>query len=77
MQRELIKERTMTGLAAARTKRGNGGGGKPLLTPDLLKTARVLLAAGDKPDKVAKLLKVGRSTLYRQLAKEPIEVRSV
>ncbi len=77
MERELIKERTIAGLAAARTKGGNGGGRKPLLTPDLLKTARVMLAAGDKPDKVARLLKVGRSTLYRHLAKEPMEGRSI
>jgi len=34
-------------------------------TPDMLDTARKLLAAGDKPVKVAKLLQVGRSTFYR------------
>ncbi len=75
MERELIKERTIAGLAPARAKGGNGGGRKSLLTPDLLRTARVLLASGDKPDKVARLLKVGRSTLYRHLAKEPREGR--
>ncbi len=72
MERELIKERTIAGLAAARPNSGNGGGRKPLLIPDLLTTARVLLAGGDKPDKVARLLKVGRSTLYRRLAKDPM-----
>jgi len=33
-----------------------------VLTPDKLDTARKLLAAGDKPAKVAKLLQVGLST---------------
>jgi DNA invertase Pin-like site-specific DNA recombinase len=65
MERELIKERTVAGLAAARTKGGIGSGRKSALTPDKLDTARKLLAAGDKPAKVAKLLQVGLSTFYR------------
>jgi DNA invertase Pin-like site-specific DNA recombinase len=65
MERELIKERTMAGLAAARAKGGKGGGRKPTMTPDKLDTARKLLAAGDKPARVAKLLGVGLSTFYR------------
>jgi DNA invertase Pin-like site-specific DNA recombinase len=62
MERELIKERTVAGLAAARTKGGIGSGRKSALTPDKLDK---LLAAGDKPAKVAKLLQVGLSTFYR------------
>ena len=65
MERELIKERTIAGLAAARAKGGNGGGRKSVMTPDMLDTARKLLAAGDTPVKLAKLLQVGRSTFYR------------
>lgn len=65
MERKLIKERTIAGLAAARAKGGNGGGRKPVMTPDMLDTARKLLGAGDSPAKVAKLLQVGRSTFYR------------
>lgn len=65
MERELIKERTIAGLAAARAKGGTGGGRKSVMTPDMLDTARKLLAAGDSPAKVAKLLQVGRSTFYR------------
>ncbi|MFT6570246.1 MAG: DNA invertase Pin-like site-specific DNA recombinase [Sphingomonas echinoides] len=65
MERELVKERTIAGLAAARKKGGTGGGRKSALTPDKLDTARKLLAAGDKPVKVAKLLQVGLSTFYR------------
>ncbi|MGY2737197.1 helix-turn-helix domain-containing protein [Sphingomonas sp. UYP23] len=36
------------------------------MTPDKIDTARKLLAAGDKPTRVAKLLGVGLSTFYRQ-----------
>ncbi|MEG8051942.1 recombinase family protein [Sphingomonas aurantiaca] len=65
MERELIKERTIAGLAAARARGGNGGGRKSVMTPDMLDTARKLLKAGDSPVKIAKLLQVGRSTFYR------------
>ena len=47
MEQELIKERTIAGLAAARAKSGVGGGRKSAMTPDKLDTARKLLAAGD------------------------------
>ena len=66
MERELVKERTIAGLAAARAKGGKGRGRKSALTPDKLDSARKLLAAGDKPAQVAKLLGVGLSTFYRQ-----------
>ncbi len=65
MERELIKERTIAGLAAARKKGGIGSGRKSALTPDKVDTARKLLAAGDKPAKVARLLQVGLPTFYR------------
>jgi len=65
MERELVKERTIAGLAAARARGGNGGGRKAAMTPDKIDTARKLLAAGDKPAKIAKLLQVGLSTFYR------------
>jgi len=58
-------ERTIAGLAAARAKGGTGGGRKPAMTPDNIDTARKLLAAGDKPAKIAKLLQVGLSIFYR------------
>jgi len=65
MERELIKELTIAGLAAARAKGGVRGGRKSAMTPDKPDTARKLLAAGDKPVRVAKLLQVGLSTFYR------------
>ena len=66
MERELVKERTIAGLAAARASGSTGGGRKLVMTPDKIDTARKLLAAGDKPARVAKLLGVGLSTFYRQ-----------
>lgn len=72
MERELVKERTIAGLAAARTRGGMGGGRKPAMTAEKIDTARKLLAAGDKPAKIAKLLQVGLSTFYRHCpAHEP------
>ncbi len=65
MERELIKERTIAGLAAARANGVKRGGRKPVMTPDKLDTARKLLAAGDGHARVAKVLNVGRSTFYR------------
>lgn len=65
MERELIRERTIAGLAAVRAKGGSGGGRKAVMTPEKIDTAQKLLAAGDKPAKIAKLLQVGLSTFYR------------
>lgn len=65
MERELIKERTSAGLAAARRKGGIGRGRKSALTPEKQETARKLLAVGVKPATAAKLLGVGVSTFYR------------
>ncbi|MDR6126396.1 DNA invertase Pin-like site-specific DNA recombinase [Sphingomonas sp. SORGH_AS438] len=61
----MVSERTIAGLAAAQAKGGTGGGRKPTMTADKMDTARKLLAAGDKPAKIAKLLRVGLSTFYR------------
>jgi DNA invertase Pin-like site-specific DNA recombinase len=58
-------ERTIAGLAAARARGGTGGGRKPAMTAEKIDTAHKLLAAGDKPAKIAKLLQVGLSTFYR------------
>jgi hypothetical protein len=66
MERELVKERTIAGLAAAREKGSTGGGRKLVMTPDRIDTARKLLAVGEKPARIAKLLGVGLSTFYRQ-----------
>lgn len=66
MERELILERTMAGLAAAR-KAGRVGGRPRLMTPSKLAAARTLLAAGTPPRDVASTVGVSLATLYRHL----------
>nr|WP_282432723.1 helix-turn-helix domain-containing protein [Sphingomonas populi] len=64
MERELIRERTLAGLAARR-KTGGGGGRKSVLTPRKRDVAVKLLAAGDRPQDVAEAIGVSVSTFYR------------
>jgi DNA invertase Pin-like site-specific DNA recombinase len=64
-ERNLIRERTMAGLKAARA-RGKSSGRPPKLTGKDLATAKALMA--DKTNSVAEIAKrfeVNRSTLYR------------
>jgi DNA invertase Pin-like site-specific DNA recombinase len=65
-ERDLIRERTQAGLAAARA-RGRVGGRPTKLTADQAAMARALLATGKSGSEVAKAFGVGRSTLYRVL----------
>jgi DNA invertase Pin-like site-specific DNA recombinase len=68
-ERELIRERTMAGLMAARA-RGKKGGRKPVLPDDpKVRTAKKLHA--DKSisiSDICKTLKISRASLYRYLA---------
>lgn len=66
MERDLIRERTTAGLAAARA-RGRKGGRKLKLDDAKRDAARKLLEAGTPAIDVAKTLGVGRATLYRHL----------
>ena len=66
MERELIMERTKTGLEAAR-QRGRVGGRKRLMTPSKVESAKSLLATGIPPIDVAENLGVSVKTLYRWL----------
>jgi DNA invertase Pin-like site-specific DNA recombinase len=67
MERDLIRERTNAGLAAARA-RGRKGGRKAVLTAKKLEAARALLQDRNRSvGEVAKQLGVGRTTLYRAL----------
>lgn len=65
-ERDLIRERTRAGLAAA-AARGRKGGRKPVVTPDKLKRARTLIAQGLTVREVAARLKVGKTALYEAL----------
>lgn len=66
-ERDVIRERTMAGLAAARA-RGNLGGRPPIMTPEKLAVARQMLDAGPPKAVVAKTIGVSRPTLYAHLA---------
>ncbi len=67
MERELIRERTHDGLAAARA-RGRRGGRKPKLSNTQIEHARKLLADRSVTIKdVAASLGVNRATIYRSL----------
>ena len=66
-ERELIRERTVAGLAAARA-RGRTGGRPTVWTPDKLRTARLMRASGDYDvSSIAKALGVSRASVYRAL----------
>ena len=65
-ERGLIRERTVAGLRSARA-RGRLGGRPRKLSEDDLGFARELLDGGRSVGEVAKLLGVGRATLYRYL----------
>ncbi|GGK94378.1 hypothetical protein Ppa06_64840 [Planomonospora parontospora subsp. parontospora] len=64
MERDLIRERTMDGLAAAAAQ-GRKGGRPPAIDADTLAAARARRARGQTIPAIAKALGVGRSTLYR------------
>jgi len=63
-ERELARERTMAGLAAARV-RGRTGGRKTQFDDAKQGQAREMLAGGMSIPSVAKRLKLGKSTLYK------------
>ena len=64
-ERNLIRERTLAGLAAARA-RGRQGGRKPALTPAQIREIRVLMADKSIPvSQIAERYGVSRSTLYK------------
>ena len=68
-ERSLIVERTHAGLAAA-AARGRKGGRPPKMTPERIEAARAMLAAGQGPTEAARILGVGRTTLYQHLGRD-------
>jgi len=65
-ERELIQERTLAGLAAAR-ERGRRGGRPSVLSPAKLKQARKMIGEKTPVTEVAQVLGVSRATLYRRV----------
>lgn len=67
-ERELIRERTQAGLAAARA-RGRSGGRPPVMTEQKIRLARQMLATESMTmHQIASALGVGRATLYRHVS---------
>ncbi len=74
-ERDLIRERTTAGLAAA-AARGRKGGRRPVITPDKLARAKALIAAGLTAREAAGRVKVGKTALYAALAKQEAPAHS-
>lgn len=66
-ERQVIRERTMAGLAAARA-RGKHGGRPTVMTPDKLDVARQMFASGKDRALIARTIGVSRATLYNFLS---------
>ncbi|WP_269843806.1 recombinase family protein [Actinomyces qiguomingii] len=67
-ERDLVRERTMTGLAAARA-RGRVGGRPTVMTPERVREARRIREDGQTIAAIAGVLGVGRSSVSRALAR--------
>ncbi|GJG89566.1 invertase [Gemmatimonadetes bacterium T265] len=76
-ERDLIRERTKAGLAAARA-RGRMGGRPRAMSETQLEMARMLLADTSRPiDEVCGALRVSRATLYRHVPAHARPARAV
>jgi DNA invertase Pin-like site-specific DNA recombinase len=64
MERELIVERTMAGLAAARAE-GRIGGRRRVMTADVVARARRMFANGATVNQVALICEVSTKTIYK------------
>ncbi|MEV8510789.1 recombinase family protein [Dactylosporangium sp. NPDC051484] len=70
-ERDLLSERTLDGLEAARA-RGRKGGRRPVMTPDKLAVARQMYDSKQHTiEAIAKVVGVSRATLYRHLEPAP------
>lgn len=67
LERDLIHQRTMAGLEAAR-RQGRTGGRPTVMDPDKLAAAHARRARGESPTQIAKALGVSRATYYRHIA---------
>jgi DNA invertase Pin-like site-specific DNA recombinase len=68
-EREIMRARTMDGLAAARA-RGKIGGRKPKMTPAKVKTAVSMYEKGLAITEISDAIGVSRPTIYRMLDKQ-------
>jgi DNA invertase Pin-like site-specific DNA recombinase len=69
LERDIIHERTIAGIAAAKAQ-GRVGGRPPAMDPDKLAAAKARRERGESPTHIARELKVSRATVYRYLSPE-------
>jgi DNA invertase Pin-like site-specific DNA recombinase len=69
LERDIIHERTMAGLAAAKAQ-GRTGGRPTVMDADKLAAAKARRTRGESPAQIAKALGVSRASVYRHLAAE-------
>ena len=70
LERDIIHERTMAGLVAARAQ-GRRGGRPVVMDADKLAAARARRERGESPAQIAKALGVSRASVYRHLGAGP------
>ncbi|WNB87537.1 recombinase family protein [Cellulomonas sp. ATA003] len=76
LERDLVRERTNAGLAAARA-RGRTGGRPSLLSADQVRAARRMYEQNDMTvAQIGNVLGVSRTTIYRALNRPPAPPRS-
>jgi DNA invertase Pin-like site-specific DNA recombinase len=66
LERDMIRERTLAGLAAARAD-GRVGGRPTVVTPDILAAIQARTRRGETPTQIGKALGISRATIYRHL----------
>ncbi len=69
LERDIIHERTMAGLVAARAQ-GRNGGRPTVMDAGKLAAARARRARGESPTEIARALGVSRASVYRHLSAE-------
>lgn len=74
-ERQVIRERTIAGLAAARA-RGRVGGRPSTITAARLREVRRMLADGRTIAEVSRVLGVSRASIYRALAAKPLPAQA-
>jgi DNA invertase Pin-like site-specific DNA recombinase len=75
-ERELIRERTRAGLAAARARGRQGGRPKKIATERQIKMAQALYQDGSHSiDDICRMLGISRATLYRVITPRGRELR--
>lgn len=67
LERDIIHERTMAGLVAAKAQ-GRKGGRPTVMDADKLAATRARRERGESPTQIAKALGVSRASVYRHLA---------